>query len=166
MKHLRCIAICIPLMLATLVASAADQALPQLALADQDGRAAPDWLPERPAPSIVLVVDPAKPQSQAALVRLQLQAHGGEGVLVLAIGSEQAFQAMRQRVGTLAGVRWYRDTSGTLMRTLQLPGLPAVLGITAERRIAWRAIGLPQDAGKAQSLVQSWLNRGDGGGRP
>lgn len=152
----------IALMCAATMAGAAERPLPALALADADGAAASAWMPARATPWILLVVDPARQQTQGALARLQLQADG-DGVVVVVIGDEMAFQALRKRYNTLPGLRWYRDTSGTLLRTLRLPGLPAVLGMTPDNQVAWQVIGVPEHAGKAHSLVASWLTPGRAG---
>jgi hypothetical protein len=146
------------LLLATLAAAAAERPLPVLTLADQSGAPAPGWMAEQGGPWLLLVVDAGKVASQAALARLQPR-NAGQGLTVVAVGSDAAFRTLLQRHAALKDARWYRDTSDTLLKTLQLPGLPALLGMTADQQIAWQVIGLPADTAKARSLADSWLNR-------
>ncbi len=131
--------------------------LPELALEDRNGRLAGTASLRRSTPWVLLVVDANRPQTQGTLARLELQEGWGDGVSIIALGSEMAFQAMVQRHARLRGVQWFRDSGGT-MKALRLPGLPAALGIDGEGAVEWQSLGLPANGGKAQSLLSTWLN--------
>lgn len=152
MKYIIGIALC----LFVTTAGAVDRLLPNVTLADQSGATVNQATLQRTTPWVLLVVDANKPQTQSTLMRLQKDWSGGLAVVVL--GNQAAFDALVAKNATLAGVRWYRDAPGTFLKTLSLPGVPAVLGVTPANQIAWRAIGLPEQVDKAQSLIGSWIN--------
>ncbi len=157
MKYLLCIAM---LWIAG-AAGAAERVLPALALADKDGSAAALTQLNASPPWVVMVVDAGKPQTAASLARLyKKDGDWGDKLVVVVNGSAAAMQTLMSGHRALAGVQWYRDTSGTAMQSLHLAGLPAVLGINAKQQIVWQSIGLPQQTEKAQSLVASWINGG------
>lgn len=135
----------------------AKRLLPELALEDRNGRLAGTASLRRPTPWVLLVVDANRPQTQSTLARLEQQAGWDDGVNIIVLGSEMAFQAMVQRHARLRGVQWFRDGGGT-MKALRLPGLPAALGIDGEGAVEWQSLGLPANGGKAQSLFSTWLN--------
>jgi len=154
MKYLACLS----LLLAMAGAHGAERSLPPLELSDSAAQPAnlvnlgdaPKW--------ILVVVDPARAQTQAALARLDWEADGRNAhVVMVAVGADAPFQALVKRLGTRSGARFYRDATGSLPKALQLPGLPAVLGMTDDNRIAWQVIGLPPQQEKARSLFDSWL---------
>jgi hypothetical protein len=137
---------------------AANSPLPELTLADKDGVAVNLLTLKQPAPWVMLIVDANKPQTQLNLTRLQKKdGDWGSNLVVIAIGNQAAFTSLLAKNDKLLGVRWYRDTSGNILKTLSLPGVPAALGITPDNQINWHAIGLPDQVEKAQSLVGSWI---------
>ncbi|MBB3122421.1 hypothetical protein [Pseudoduganella violacea] len=136
---------------------AAKRVLPELALEDSNGRSAGTASLRRPVPWVLLVVDANRPQTQSTLARLEQQEGWGDGVNIIALGSDAAFQAMVQRHSRLRGVQWFRDSGGA-MKALRLPGLPAALGVDGEGVVAWQSLGLPANGGKAQSLLSTWIN--------
>ncbi|AKU22621.1 hypothetical protein ACZ75_15205 [Massilia sp. NR 4-1] len=138
-------------------AAPAKRVLPELALEDRNGRLAGTASLRRPAHWVLLVVDANRPQTQGTLARLAQEEGWGDGVSIVAIGSETAFQALVQRHAKLRGVQWFRDGGGA-MKALRLPGLPVALGIDGEGAIEWQSLGLPASGGKAQSLLSTWLN--------
>ncbi|WP_051293466.1 hypothetical protein [Pseudoduganella violaceinigra] len=138
----------------------AGRALPALALAAEDGTPAAAAALHPGSPWVLLVVDAGRPRTQAALARLETPQGWGDGVHVLVLGDDAAFQALQQRYRQLTGVRWVRDADGSALRTLRLPGLPAMLGIDAQGRIAWQNTGFAADANRLQAQLSSWLTGG------
>lgn len=135
---------------------AAGRALPALALADQDGSPADDAALRTGGRSVLLVVDAGRPRTQAALAMLEA-APARDGVQILALGDAAAFHALQLRYRRLDGVRWWRDADGAAMRALRLPGLPALLGIDAQGRIAWQSTGMPAAPSTLRAQVAAWL---------
>lgn len=138
---------------------AANAPLPALPLADKDGATIDLLTLKQATPWVLLVVDANKPQTQLTLTRLQRKVGDwGGNLAVVVIGTQPAFTALLAKNDKLVGARWYRNTSGNLLKTLSLPGSPAALGITPENIISWHSIGLPEQVDKAQSLIWSWIS--------
>jgi hypothetical protein len=149
----------ISLFLIVVTAWAENSPLPELALADKDGVAINLLTLKQPTPWVMLIVDSSKPQTQLALAHLQRkEGDWGNSLVVVAIGNQAAFSSLLAKNEKLLGVRWYRDTSGNILKMLSLPGIPAALGITPDNLISWHSIGIPEQVDKAQSLVGSWIN--------
>lgn len=130
--------------------------LPPLALVDAAGVAAPART--APAPWVLLVVAANAAQTDTALARLQPPAEGWQGKLVVAVQGDAAqLRALVAKYPQLAGVRWYRDADGSAIRSLKLPGMPALLAMDAKNQIAWQTNGLPRQPEQAQNLVRSWV---------
>jgi hypothetical protein len=143
---------------ASTYAWSADRLLPNLLLGDKDGVLSTEQTISQEAPWVLLVVDAENPGSQLALTRLyKAEGDWGNRLAIVALGKPEALKAMIAKNDKLVGVRWYRDMTGKLMTTLNLRGVPAVLGIKPNNEIAWQAIGLPERNEKAQSLVGTWM---------
>jgi len=157
MKHLLCMMLLAVASTVPVPAPAADRVLPSLALSDDAGRPANLAALSGAQAWTLVVVNPARPQTQAALARLLPQAGaGGEHLIVVGVGPEAPFNELVRKHGQRPGLRFYRDAEGTVVKTLRLPGLPAVLGIDSGNRIAWQRIGVPPEPARARSLVESW----------
>ncbi|NRR32083.1 hypothetical protein HSX11_18060 [Oxalobacteraceae bacterium] len=152
--------LCAAAVTATAAERTGARAFPALALAGQDGAPAVVGALHPGSPWVLLVVDAGRARTQTALARLAPQPGWGDGVQVLALGDDAAFQALQLRYRQLSGVHWLRDADGSAMRALRLPGLPAMLGIDAEGRIAWQNTGMPADTARLQAQVSSWLKEG------
>ncbi len=134
------------MLLLCMTALAAERALPDLSLADKEGAVTTQATLKRATPWALLVVDAGKPQTNATLVRLQKkEGDWGGGLAVVVIGNQEAFTALIKSNEKLTGVRWYRDTGTNMMKTLHLPGLPAVLGMNADNQIVWQSIGREEE---------------------
>lgn len=137
-------------------------ALPALALAADDGSAASLATLHPGSRWVLLVVDAGRPRTQAVLGRLAGRQDWGDAVQVVALGDDAALHALQLRHRQLGGVRWLRDVDGGVLRALRLPGLPAMLGIDEQGRIAWQHSGLPADQAALTAQLASWL----AGGQP
>jgi hypothetical protein len=148
---------CFTLLLALAAAHAAEPALPSLPLADSEGQPADLARLSAGTRWVLLVVDPAAPQTQAALARLQRADAPAGQLVVVAIGSPAAFRSLVSHYGKTPGARFYREANGALLKALQLPGLPAALGIEPDDRIAWRLIGASRQLDMPGNLPDAWL---------
>ena len=139
---------------------AGPRALPPLTLVDASGAAATGTSLTQPANWVMLVVDAEKHLTAAVLPRLQRKdGDWGGRLVVVAAGSAAAFERMVAQNDKLAGVRWYRDTSGQLLDRLALSGTPVLLGMRADNVIAWQIATIPEAPEKAQGVVTSWIDR-------
>jgi hypothetical protein len=159
MKHLLAIlSLCLS-SLAMASGLAPDRVLPHLLLADPQEALTTEETLKRPTPWVLMVVDPASNQTQPALNRLHKKEGGwGEGLVVVATGDQAALKALITRNEKLTGVRWLRDMTGKINKTLQLRGTPAVIGIRPDNQVAWKVTGLPEQDDKAQSMVGAWIS--------
>ena len=142
------------------LAAAAPRALPSLTLVDVEGAAATDTSLTHSSNWVLLVVDADKHLTVTVLPRLRKKDGDWAGKLVVvAAGSQPAFERMVAQNDKLAGVRWYRDTSGQLLDRLALSGTPVLLGMRPDNVIAWQIATLPDTPEKAQGVVASWISR-------
>jgi len=147
------------LMLSAVGAAAADRPLPALDLVDQAGLAANVQTIEQSNPWVLLVVDGDKTLTPQTLSRLERQTGGWNGqVVIVVVGSDAAFTKIVNTNAKLQGVVWYRDNSGDIVRQLNIPGTPSLLGIHNFSQIAWQVAGLPEQTARVESLVSSWIN--------
>jgi hypothetical protein len=143
------------------LAQAAAPALPPLTLTDRAGAAATETTLKQAGPWTMVVVDAERPLTATLLSRLQKkEGDWGGRVVVVAIGTSRALEDLATRQPKLTGVRWYRDTSGQLLKQLQLPGVPAVLGIRADNSIGWQSLAVPAQPEATQAMVNAWLTNG------
>lgn len=138
---------------------AAEVPLPLFSVTDVQGNAISSDALKQTRHWVMVVVASNNQTSREFLNNLQMNANGwGDGLAIVVIGNLAEFTSLMANNGKLIGVRWYRDESGTLTKTLNLPGIPAALGMNSDNKINWHSIGLPQQLDKAQSLVGSWIN--------
>jgi hypothetical protein len=141
-------------------ADGSPRALPSLALADTTGATVSDAALAQSSNWVLLVVDADKHLTVAVLPRLQKkEGDWGGKLVVVATGSAAAFERMVAQNDKLAGVRWYRDTSGQLLDRLALSGTPVLLGIRPDNVIAWQLAAIPETPERAQGVVSSWTSR-------
>jgi hypothetical protein len=140
------------------VAWAAPASLPPLTLADPSGAAATEATLLQAAAWTMIVVDAEKPLTASVLSRLQKKEGDWGGKLVVVTwGSQGALDRLVLRNAKLAGAKWYRDTSGQILKQLQLAGTPVLLGIRADNSIAWQVSSIPEQPEKAQAMASSWI---------
>ena len=153
---------CMPVffVLSAAVAAAGPRALPSLTLADAAGAAATEASLTQSSNWVLLVVDAEKHLTVAVLPRLQRKQEDWAGKLVVvAAGSQAAFERMVAQNAKLAGARWYRDTTGQLLDRLGLSGTPVLLGMRPDNVIEWQIATIPEAPEKAQAVVASWVAR-------
>jgi hypothetical protein len=148
---------CFTLLLALAGAHAAEPALPSLPLADSEGKPADLARLSTGTRWVLLVVDPAAAQTQAALARLQRADVAAGRLVVVAVGSPAAFRSLASHYGKTSSTRFYREANGALLKALQLPGLPVALGIEPDNRIAWQLTGASRQLDMPGNLPDSWL---------
>jgi hypothetical protein len=140
------------------LAGAGPRVLPPLTLSDPSGAAVTEATLAQPSPWVLLVVDADKHLTVAVLPRFQRKDGDWAGrLVVVAAGSQAAFDRMVAQNAKLAGVRWYRDTSGHLLDQLGLSGTPVLLGIRPDNAIAWQIAPVPEQPEKAQAVVANWI---------
>jgi hypothetical protein len=142
----------------TALAFAGPRALPSLTLSGPTGAAVTEATLAQSSPWVLLVVDADKHLTMAVLPRFQKKDRDWAGKLVVvAAGSPAAFERTVAQNAKLAGVRWYRDTSGRLLEQLGLSGTPVLLGIGPDNVVAWQIAPVPDAPEKAQALVANWI---------
>ena len=143
-------------LLSAAVSLAGPRALPSLALADAAGAAATETSLTQPSNWVLVVVDAERHLTVTVLPRLRRKEGDWAGKLVVvAAGSQAAFDRMVAQNAKLGGVRWYRDTSGQLLDRLALSGTPVLLGMRPDNVIAWQIATIPEAPEKAQAIVGS-----------
>lgn len=148
------------LLLSAALAEAAPRALPPLTLVDTAGAAATEATLAQSSNWVLVVVDAEKHLTMGVLPRLRRKDADWAGrLVVVAAGSPAAFERMVARNDKLAGVSWYRDTSGKLLDRLALSGTPVLLGIGPDNAIAWQIATIPEAPEKAQAVLAGWIDR-------
>lgn len=79
-----------------------------------------------------------------------------ERTTILLAGSDLSIEKLRAQIDKVSRVRWlYSDTS--VMKTLNLAAVPSMLGIRANKKVAWTFSGLAGRPEFVLSAIDGWL---------
>jgi hypothetical protein len=107
---------------------------------------------------VLVLVDASRPLARPMLDMLEKgEGSWDDAVTVVLIGDDAAVDKLGDLQQRLPGVRWYRSAEPRLTERLRVPGVPTVLGIDAQRQVAWQAPGLPASAEAFQARLLDWL---------
>jgi len=138
-----------------------NEPLPSFAVTGLDGRPiSPEAVPLT-GNWVLIVLDPNLPSARAFLDGLTAkQATFDSRTTIVLIGKTDVAAATTSATGPqLSGVRWLVASDASLVSRLRIPGVPAMLAIGADKKIAWVRSGVPTPPGSVLSIIQSWLSQ-------
>lgn len=132
--------------------------LPELTLTNRQGQSVTTAQLRMSQPWVLAVVDPSLPSAGVLLnALLAKDSVWDERLTLLLLRPSQSLQEQIASEPRLANVRLVIATTPAVMHQLDVPGLPALLGVRANQEIAWARAGLPRGAVRLDVQVGSWL---------
>lgn len=114
----------------------------------------------RTGPWVLVFIDINTASSLALLDSLRAMDTEGEGLVVVAVGSDQALPAfLRGQQAKLPRATWLAGAAPEVVGALRLPGSPAMLAVDAQQGVAWQYIGVPARPENTRTMVQGWLSK-------
>ena len=107
---------------------------------------------------VLIVLDASLSSTQRFLAALASKPETfDQRTTVLLIGSDATLEGLRKEQEGLSGIRWIYASESSVIKQLELPGVPSMLGIRPNRRIDWKFSGIPNPPERALSMIQGWL---------
>ncbi|MDY6947002.1 MAG: hypothetical protein SXG53_14900 [Pseudomonadota bacterium] len=110
---------------------------------------------------VLVILDSELPSARNLLVTLTAkETVWSDNVSVLLLG-ESPQELLKEIAANpkLANVRLLTANDKAVLQVLELPGVPAVLGIRENQQIGWVRSGVPADARRLDSLLTGWVQR-------
>lgn len=108
---------------------------------------------------VLVVIDPALPSAKELLRTLVAkETLWSERVTILLLRESAAVRDVIAAEPKLANVRVVVANTADAIAQLDIPGVPAVLGIRANDEIAWVRAGLISRPGRMHELLSGWLS--------
>jgi hypothetical protein len=138
-----------------------NEPLPSFAAAGLDGQSITPEALQLTGNWMLIVLDPRLPSARAFLDGLAAkQATLDSRTTIVLIGkADLATATANAAPAQLAGVRWLVAGDTNLVSRLHIPGVPAMLAIGADKKIAWVRSGVPTPPGSVLSIIESWLSQ-------
>jgi hypothetical protein len=136
----------------------AERALPNLEVRGANGLPVELTSLDAGAHSVLIVLDASMPSALQFLAALN--AKGEEldvRIKILVLGDEGAAARLQARAETLRGGTWLQADHPQAIRDLQLPGIPCMLGLDGERRVAWQFSGISNPPERTFFMARDWL---------
>lgn len=110
---------------------------------------------------VLVILDAELPSARNLLATLTAKdTVWSDNVSVLVLG-ESAQDLLKEIAANpkLANVRVLTASDKAALQVLDLPGVPAILGVRENQQIGWVRSGVPADARRLDSLLTGWVQR-------
>ena len=107
---------------------------------------------------VLVVLDAELPSAEAFLSALSVKQEPlDERTTILVLGGATAAEKFSAEQSRLAGTRWIYAEDPAVIKRLRLAGVPSMMGIRADRTIAWTFSGIRNRPELLASTIQGWL---------
>lgn len=108
---------------------------------------------------VLVVLDAELPSAEAFLSALSMKQQEplDERTTILLVGSAAAVERFGPKQRQLAGARWIYAEDAAVIGRLQVAAVPSMMGIRADRTVAWTFSGVRNRPELIGSTIRGWL---------
>lgn len=139
-------------------APASSRLLPNVALLDHEANPTSSERLSLESNWILAVLDASLPSARIFLSTLaEKPLTFNSQITVLLIGDDRTIKDLSSIQEKLPGIRWVYSKELNVIKNLNLPGTPAMIGLTKNQKIAWQFSGSQTSPEKLNSMIQGWV---------
>jgi hypothetical protein len=137
---------------------ATSRLLPNVALLDYEAKPTSSERLSLDSNWILVVLDASLPSAKIFLSTLAVKPLTlNAQVTVLLIGDDKAIKDLSSLQEKLQGIRWVYSKEVNVIKNLNLPGTPVMIGLTKNQQIVWQFSGPQTSPEKLTSMIQGWV---------